>query len=75
MKPFCRLCESYHDSHQAHVFANPKPLDAPVADAVNTESKPVNTDRTDRHRPGYMREYMKARRAIKSGRAMALKHG
>lgn len=32
-------------------------------DAVNTTPQPVNTRKADRHKPGYMREYMKSYRA------------
>lgn len=30
---------------------------------VNTKLEPVNTRKADRHKPGYMREYMKSYRA------------
>lgn len=65
MKP-CEICGSEHEKWQAHRFVNTQKV------SVNTETVPVNTTpsvNADRHSPGYMREYMKAYRAIKAGRA------
>ena len=73
MKPLCPDCGDRHWLHQAHVF---KPSVNTEKATVNTETVPVNTGlsvnagvNADRHSPGYMREYMKVYRAVKSGRA------
>jgi len=68
----CRACKRDHDPRvrcevaQRVSTTKDKPL-APVSTTVSTERK------GDRHKPGYMREFMKVWRAIKSGRAMPLK--
>jgi len=66
MKPLCSICSTPHEKWQAHVFPS---VNTPQK-VVNTEMKPVNTDR---HSPGYMRMYMATMRAVKAGRAEWLK--
>jgi hypothetical protein len=62
MKP-CDICGTPHESWQAHRFVNTKPK------PVNTEKPPVACVNADRHREGYMRDYMRVWRAVKAGRA------
>ena len=78
----CEKCGSpEHPEWKAHVFVNtPKTSVNTLKALVNTKSAPVNTNVKvvrltggDRHREGYMRQYMALRRAVKAGRACLLK--
>jgi hypothetical protein len=40
-----------------------KPVNAPVNTTQAVNTNPVNTRAADRHKPGYMAEYMRKRRA------------
>ena len=56
MKPLCAVCDTRHESYQAHVFAKP------VANAVANKNRKGRYKDVEK-RKVYMRELMRKRRA------------
>lgn len=76
-RPLCPLCKTKHFAREPHIFGVVKTKVAGVTIVEKKWEKPVEIPTSKRWDKksynAYMKEYMKLRRAVKSGRAMLVK--